>query len=269
MSGPYRFSFEPLFLVLAVAAAVLYARAARRAPPEERPGAGRITVFALGLLLVALPVNSPLETISAHHLLLAHLLQNALIADWGPPLVILGLTTEMRRAVGRAGGAPLHRLTTPAVAIVFWLAVWYGVHLPAFYDWALRDGWPLTLEHALLVVAGLVFWWPVFGEPRRLESLGALAYLGIAFVTSPWLSLAYIFASSPFDPFYEHAPRLWGISPLHDQNLAGILMNAEQTSIFFIAFAWQLLRVLAEEEANQRRLDAAYLEAQPQYDPPR
>ena len=34
-------------------------------------------------------------------------------------------------------------------------------------------------------------------------------------------------------------------------------MNADQTSVFFIAFAWYLLRVLAEEEDEQRRRDAA------------
>jgi len=257
VTHPYRFGFEPLFLVLAVIAAVLYARAARK----DHPGAGRIVLFALGLLLVAVPVNSPLETLSAHFLLLAHLLQNALIADWGPPLVILGLTPGMKRAVSRAGGRPFELVTHPAVALVGWLAVWYGVHLPFFYDWALDDGWPLNLEHALLVAAGLVFWWPVLGEPRRLEAMGALAYLGIAFITAPWLSLAYIFASSPFYSFYEHAARIWGLSPIRDQNLAGILMNAEQTSIIFVAFAWALLRVIAEEEAAQRRMDAAYLEA--------
>ncbi len=257
----YRFGFEPLFLVLAAAAAVLYVRELRRAAPEDRPGPGRIVLFALGLALVAVPVNSPLETLSAHYLLLAHLLQNALIADWGPPLLILGLTPAMKRGVARAGGRPFELVTHPAVALVAWLAVWYGVHLPAFYDWALNDGWPLNLEHALLVAAGLVFWWPVLGEPRRLEAMGALAYLGIAFITAPWLSLAYIFASSPFYSFYEHAARLWGLSPIRDQNLAGILMNAEQTSIIFVAFAWALLRVIAEEEAAQRRMDAAYLEA--------
>ena len=109
------------------------------------------------------------------------------------------------------------------------------------------------------MAAGLLFWWPVFAEPRRIEPLGALAYLGIGFITAPWLSLAYIFSSRPFYSFYEHAPRLWGMSAIRDQNLAGILMNADQTSIFFIAFAWQLLRVLAEEEEEQRRRDAAIL----------
>jgi cytochrome c oxidase assembly factor CtaG len=261
VSGPYRFGFEPLFLVLALAAAALYIRDVRRTPAGERPGPARAAAFGLGLALVAFPVNSPLETLSAHYLLLAHLLQNAMIADWGPPLVIIGLTPEMRSHIAVRGGRPLELLTRPVVALTLWLVVWYGVHVAFFYDWALRDNWPLNLEHALLLAAGLVFWWPVLGEPRRLGALGTLAYLGIAFLTAPWLSLAYIFASSPFYSFYAAAPRLWGLSPIHDQNLAGILMNLEQTSIVFVAFAWALLRVLAEEEENQRRLDAAFLEA--------
>lgn len=261
MSGAYRFSFEPFFLVLAAVALVLYLRAVRRTPADERPGTGRIVVFCLGAVLVAFPVNSPLETLSAHYLLLIHLLQNAMIADWGPPLMLLGLTTPMRRAVGRAGGRPLEKVTKPAVALILWIVAWYGIHLAPLYDWALRDNWPLTLEHLILVAAGFIFWWPVLGEPRRLEPLGSLAYLGIAFITAPWLSLAYIFSSKPFYSFYEHAPRLWGMSAIHDQNLAGIAMNAEQTSIFFVAFAIMLLKVLAEEEEKQRAQDAAWLKA--------
>ena len=88
-----------------------------------------------------------------------------------------------------------------------------------------------------------------------------LAYLGIAFVTAPWLSLAYIFASSPLYSFYAGAPRLWGLSPIRDQNLAGILMNAEQTRDHLRRLRLGAPRVLAEEEEQQRLADAAYLEA--------
>ena len=260
MTGrPYGFTFEPAFLVLGAVLVALYVRDVRRTDPAERPGTGRRWIFGLGVTLVTLPLNSPLETISVHYLLLFHLLQNALIADWGPPLLILGLTPQMRQRVGKAGGRALARLTSPFVALPLWLAVWYGVHLPVFYDWALRASWPLNVEHALLVGAGLVFWWPVFEQPRRLQPAGVLAYLGIAFVSAPWLSLAYIFSSGPYYSFYAHAPRLWGVSAVHDQNYAGILMNADQTSVFFIAFAWFLLGVLAEEEEQQRRRDAAFL----------
>jgi putative membrane protein len=257
--SPYRFGFEPIFLIAALAGAFFYFRAAGSSSPDERPGRGRSIVFVAGLLLIAIPLNSPLETLAAHYLLLAHLFQNALIADWGPPALILGLSLGMRRRLAGAGGKTFQALTRPRVSLPIWLAVWYGVHLPPFYDWALRDGWPLNLEHALLIGAGFVFWWPVFEHPPRIEPLGVLAYLGIGFVTAPWLSLAYIFSSHPFYSFYEHAPRLWGLSATRDQNFAGILMNADQTSIFLIAFAWYLLRVLAEETAAQQRRDDAFL----------
>jgi cytochrome c oxidase assembly factor CtaG len=258
--SPYRFEFEPLFIVLGLAALALYVRAMRRAPADERPGRGRTAVFVTGVLLVVIPLDSPLETLASHYLLLIHLLQNALIADWGPPLLIIGLTPQMRRAVGEWGGRPLRALTRPVVALPLWLVVWNGVHVPAFYNWALRQSWPLNIEHLLLVSTGLIFWWVVFEVPRRVEPLGVLAYLGLGFLSAPWLSLAYIFSSHPFYSFYVHAPRIWGLSAVKDQNLAGILMNADQTSIFFVAFAWQLLRVLSEEEEQQRRSDAAFLE---------
>ena len=259
--SPYSFSFEPLFLVLPAVASWFYWRAARRAPAEQRPAGGHIAMFAIGLLLIAVPLNSPLETISDHYLLLMHLFQNALIADWGPPLVILGLTPAMRTALAERGGRVFHAVTAPVVALPAWLVIWYGVHVPLFYDWALRANWPLNIEHLLLIAAGLLFWWPVFAVPRRLQPLGTIAYLGIGFLTAPWLSLGYIFSSHPFYGFYADAPRLWGLSAIRDQNFAGILMNADQTSIFFLAFAWSLLRVLAEEEEEQRRRDAVFLAA--------
>jgi putative membrane protein len=242
---PYAFSFEPLFLVLAAASAVAYARAARR----QRPPQWRIAVFALGLLLVAASVNSPLETIAIHYLLLAHLLGNVMLADWAPPLLLVGLTQAMRVAVARRGGRTLATLARPRVALPIWLAGWYGVHVAQFYDFALRHSWALNVEHLILLAVGLLFWWPVLArEARLLSTAGVLAYLGAAFASSAFLGLAFIFASTPFYDFYAHAPRLWGFSPAKDQNLGGILMNAEQTVVFLGALVYFLLRLLAEED---------------------
>jgi len=249
----YSFSFEPLFLVLAVAAAYIYIHLSRTV---ERPTRARVTIFALGLVLIAFSLNSPLETIAVHYLLVIHLLQNVMIADWAPPLLVLGLTPAMRQAVAARGGRPLAFLTRPVFALPFWLLVWYGVHLPPFYDWALRHEWPLNIEHGLLILAGLVFWWPVFAlEPQRVSTAVRLAYLGAAYIGSAFLSLALIFSGRAFYAFYEHAPRLWGLSPSKDQNLGGILMNAEQMLVFFAALSYFLLRLLSEEEESQRALE--------------
>jgi len=247
--APTSFSLEPVYLALACLGAWLYARAARR----DRPGAGRAALFSLGLFFVAAPLNSPLETLSAQYLLLAHLAQNAILADWAPLLLLVGLTPAMRRRLLAWGGRPLRIATEPAVSLPVWLLVWYGVHLPPFYDWALRTGWGLQVEHALLFAAGLVFWWPPLEpEPRRLSAPLALAYVAIGFVASPWLAVAYIFAPDAFYAPYEDAPRLWGLSPERDQALGGILMQTEMALVFVVLMAHLFLKLLDEDAAAER-----------------
>jgi putative membrane protein len=235
------FSFEPLFLILAAATGILYWRAAR----ADRLPAWRVVAFGSGIFLIAASLNSPLETIAAHYLLLMHLLQNGLIADLAPLLVLLGLTPRMRSEIGRRG---LDRLRTRWI-LPIWLGAWYLTHIAPFYDWALRTGWGLNIEHAILIAAGLLFWWPIVSG--RLSPPAGLAYLVIAFIGSSFLGLAYIFSSRPFYAFYEQAPRLWGLSPIHDQNLGGILMNGEQTLVFLLAIGWFVMKLLDEEHARE------------------
>lgn len=235
------FSWEPAYIVLALLAAAAYWRTAR----VDRPGRRRIASFGTGLVLIAASLNSPLETIAAKRLLLVHLLQNALIADIAPVLILLGLTPPMRAWLAAHGG----RRIRARYAILAWLAAWYGTHLAGFYNWALENGWALNVEHALLIAGGLLFWWPLVSG--RISVPAALAYLGAAFVASSFLGLAFIFSSRPFYSFYVDAPRLWGLSPVRDQNLGGILMNAEQTIVFLVAIGWYVSQLLSEEWAQE------------------
>jgi cytochrome c oxidase assembly factor CtaG len=233
--SPTDFSWEPAFIVLAAAAAVAYAR-------SNPPRGWRLASFAAGLFLVAAPLNSPMETIAAKRLLLIHLVQNALIADIAPLLILVGLTPATKAWLERHGA----RRIRARWAILAWLVAWYGTHLAGFYNWALDTGWALNIEHAILIAGGLLFWWPLVAG--RLEAPAALAYLGAAFVASSFLGLAFIFSSHPFYSFYEHAPRLWGFSATRDQNLGGIAMNGEQTFVFLVAIGYYVSRLLTEEE---------------------
>ena len=237
---PYAFGFEPLFLVLALAAATLYWRAAR----HDRPPRWRAVSFASGLFLIAASLNSPLENLAAHYLLLMHLLQNALIADVAPLLVMLGLTAGMREAlICRGAGRLRSRWILPV-----WLGAWYLTHIAPFYNWALRTGWGLNIEHAILIAVGLLFWWPIV--TGRLTPATGLPYLAAAFVGSAFLGLAYIFSSHPYYSYYEHVPRLWGLSATRDQSLGGILMNGEQTLVFLLAIGYFVMRLLDEEQVS-------------------
>ena len=252
MSAPSAssFTFEPLFLALAVAAAILSWRGATR----ERPPRWRVATFALGLLLVAGALNSPLETIAAHYLLLIHLLQNVMISDWAPPLLILGLTPRMRGELARLGGSAFAWIARPQIALPVWLVAWYGIHLAGFYDFALRNSWMLNLEHLVLVAVGLLFWWPILAsQPRDVSVPVKIGYLGAAFVGSVFLGLALTFSDTPFYDFYVAAPRLWGLSAAKDQNFGGILMNAEQSAVFLAAILYFVLRLIPEEEHTSSR----------------
>jgi putative membrane protein len=228
-------SWEPAFVVLVVAAAAAYAWFAR----DDRPEPRRLACFLIGLVLIAGSLNSPLETWAAKRLLMIHLLQNALIADIAPLFLLLGLTPKMRAALPQVRA----RYALPA-----WLIAWYGTHAANFYDWALRNSWPLQIEHAILIAGGLLFWWPLVSG--RLSAPAALAYLGAGFVGSSFLGLALIFSSRPLYSYYEHTRRMWGLSPVRDQNLGGILMNGEQTLIFLLAIGYYVLRLLNEEDVS-------------------
>jgi cytochrome c oxidase assembly factor CtaG len=244
------FTFEPLFLALAAVAAWLYWRAWR----VEQASRSRAVLFGSGLFLLAASLNSPLETLAAHYLLLMHLFQ-VVVADVAPLLLVLGLTPAMRETIAARGGRPFGAVTRLHAALPIWLIGWYLVHLAAFYDTALESPWLLNVEHLVLLAIGLLFWWPVISDtPHAPTTPQRLAYLGAAFVFSAFLGLALTFAGSAFYDYYEGAPRLWGLSPVEDQNLGGVLMTVEQSIVFLAAISYFLVRLLNEEDAQARAL---------------
>ena len=251
MTSVWEPTFEPLFVVLGAGALWAYARAARR----DQPGRVRATAFGAGVLMIVLALNSPLETIAVEYLVLFHLLQNVIISDWAPPLLLLGLTPAMRSSIAKRGGRPFAFVTRPAVALPVWLVGWYVVHLGGVYDAALRQPILLNGEHVFMITIGLLFWWPVLSDaPRSVPTLGRIAYVFAAFVGSAFLGLALTFAP-PLYGYYESRPwRLWGISAAQDQNLGGILMTSEQALIFFAIIAWLLVRLFREEDEAERAL---------------
>ena len=253
MRSASSFTFEPLFVLLGAAALWAYARAWRR----ERARAGHLVAFTAGVLLIVLALNSPLETIAVDYLVLFHLLQNVIISDWAPPLLLIGLTPAMRAAVASRGGRPFAFVTRPEVALPVWLVGWYVVHFGGVYDAVLRNPWLLNVEHLFMISIGLIFWWPVLAdEPRSVPTLGRIAYVFAAFVLSAFLGLALTFAP-PFYGYYENLPtRLWGISAAKDQNLGGILMTTEQAIVLFAAVVWLLVRLFREEDEAEARLQA-------------
>ncbi|MEN3343151.1 MAG: putative rane protein [Actinomycetota bacterium] len=238
-------SAEAVGLVPALAAA--YAAVARR----YRPDRSRVAAAVLALALVFAGFASPLQPLALHTFLWAHLLQNVVLAEWAPALLVLAVPPALAR---RAAGLPLFR---PLVALPLWLGTYFAWHLPWAYDLALRHPHSLLhLEHLSYLAAGIAVWWPVI---RGARPAGAkAAYLFAAFVLASPLGLLLALLPRPLYSFYAHAPRTWGPGPLADQQLAGVTMALEQAAVFFAVFAYYLLRFLREEQ-----LEGAYDDLRP------
>ena len=244
---PGSFTFEPLFLLIALAMVALYVPAARR----YRPAWWRMVSFGVGVAFIAVSVNSPIETLAVHYLLLAHLVQNALLADLAPPLVMIGLNGPMWEAFDRRTPGFLKVFENLGLALFLWLGAWYFVHLAPVYEYALRHPQWLNVEHLALMLAGFVFWAPVVRAQWRERSPAVLVpYLLVAFVAASALGLAFTFVPHAFYDYYRDTPRLAGISAVEDQNLGGIAMTAEQSLVFLTAIAYVLLLLADREQAR-------------------
>ncbi|HEY7003903.1 MAG TPA: cytochrome c oxidase assembly protein [Gaiellaceae bacterium] len=211
--------------------------------------------FAAGLLLALATVATPVATVALHYLVSAHLLQNVVLAEWTPALLVLGVPPRLGAAI--AEYRLVRALTRPFVALPLWLATYALWHLPVAYEAALHHRIVLDAEHLSYLLAGLLLWWPVFQEePWRLPSGGKAAYLFAAFVLASPLGLLLALLPSPIYDTYVHAPRLWGISAIEDQQLGGTLMAVSEALVFFGLLAYYFVRFMAEEEAGYSHGDA-------------
>ena len=246
---PYRWSWNPEALVLVPLLTVAYFAAIRRYPAP----AWRTACFLAAMGLIVAVTITPLETIALNYLLTVHLLQNVVLAEWAPLLVVLGLTPALAAAIARL--RPIRMLTHPAVALPLWLANYMLWHLPWLYNTALEQPHTLLhLEHGLYFFTGVAMWWSVLQDaPHRLGAGPRAGIVFAAFVLGSPIGLVIALVPDAIYDFYVDAPeRLWGLTALEDQQIAGILMAVEQAIVFFAVFAFWLLRFFAEEE---RRAD--------------
>jgi cytochrome c oxidase assembly factor CtaG len=214
----------------------------RRAEPVSRL---RMLSFASGLLVIALALFSPIEHLALTSMLTFHLLQNVMLGDWAPPLLVLGLSAPMIGQVASRRWAA--RLVSPRWALGFWLATWYVTHIPVVYDYSLRNTAALGVEHLAFLLSGLAFWWPEL-VPGALSAIGKVAYLAIAFVAISPLDLATYLSLHPLYRFYLHTPKLGGISAIADQQIAGVAMAIEANTLLVAVLMVNLLHAFGEAQ---------------------
>jgi len=190
----------------------------------------QVLLFSAGLLALFVAGGTPLHNISEQYWLSAHMLQHLIFTLVAAPLLVAGTPTWLwRYLLCSRRVLPISRfLTQPLVAFGAFNALLLLTHLPAPVDLALHNAAFHFLVHAALVLAAMLMWWPILSRLEELPSLSPpfqMAYLFMQSLLPAVMASFVTFADRPVYPFYRNAPRLWDVSAIADQQIAGGVMK--------------------------------------------
>jgi putative membrane protein len=257
-------SVEPGVLLCLGLGAILYARGAarlgQRSPRAARGVRIRAVAFVAGWLLLLVALVSPLHRLGGA-LVSAHMAQHEILMVVAAPLLVLSrpliislwaFSSGGRRRLGTAVAAlaPLGRWLgrievawlLHAVAIIAW-------HAPRLYDRTVTSDFVHSLQHASFLGTALLFWWSVLTEARlRRRHGGAVLSLFTTSVYTAGLGALLAVAPSPWYAAYGAAAPAWDLTPLEDQQLAGLIMWIPAGASYLLACLWLVSAWLRDSE---------------------
>jgi cytochrome c oxidase assembly factor CtaG/cytochrome c2 len=261
---------QPLVVVPLLATLAIYALGLTRL--WTRAGTGRgisrweASSFAAGWLTTVVAVVSPMAWVS-EILFSVHMTQHTLLLLVAAPLLAFGqpllaclwafdAPTRERMARPFRGArvtATWRAVTAPLSVFLLQTAALWLWHIPSWYEAALHSATIHALEHVSLLVAGSLFWWAmVRGRYGRMGYGLAVVYVFLTALHSGTLGALLTIAPDPWYATYVRQAHAWGIDPLDDQQLAGILMWIPAGVIFIVLGLALLAAWLGESERRVR-----------------
>jgi putative membrane protein len=244
---------------------LLCARVYRTRISDSAPVSGwQQVAFTGGVLVMLVALATPLDTVADEYLFTAHMVQHLLLTLGAAPLLLSGTPGWLLRHALHAT-----RLTGfvrwarhPLVAFFSFNLVFTLAHVPAFYELTLTNEPLHAAEHLVFVGTAMLMWMPVLSPAPDIvapyPALGQVLYLFLQTIPATLLGVLLSATTSVYYPTYLRAPRLFGLTPLEDQQLGGLLMWVGGGIYYLIAtgvvfFAW----ASREEAANRRPVGAA------------
>ena len=205
--------------------------------------------FYAALAIMFFSLNGWLHDLGDSYLFSGHMVQHLMLAFVVAPLLIMGTPGEMLRPLLQYRGvrALAVWITAPTRCFAIFNIVVAGWHLPPAYNYALAHHPAHIVQHLMFLAASVLMWWPVLSpmpELPRLSYPGQMLYLFLLSIPMAIVSVYISYADTILYPMYASAPRIWGISPMNDQMIGGLIMWIPgglffYTIISIVFFRWQ------------------------------
>jgi cytochrome c oxidase assembly factor CtaG len=234
--------------------------------PWQAAARWRPVVYITGLVILGLALMSPIDVIGSQ-LFFIHMIQHVIMVSIVPaflwlanplPFILWGLPGPTRirfgRLLGRRGKLRLglKRFTGPGVIWLLFVILYLGWHDPALYNAALESELVHDLEHISFFGAARLYWWLIMGAGpvvhKPLSIIGRFVFVLMAIPPNMIAGMAIAFSEGPIYSHYDAMPRLWNISVMADQQLAGVIMWVPGSMMYIIYALILAARWLKQEE---------------------
>jgi cytochrome c oxidase assembly factor CtaG len=220
---------------------------------------GQVVAFLIGMGIIFLALVSPLDELGDEYLFSAHMIQHLLITVVGPPLLLIGTPGWLIEPV--LGQPILFRiakfLTYPVVAFILFNGDFWLWHAPTLYNATLSNENIHILEHMSFMVFAVIYWWPVFSPSEnllpRLSIGGQILYIFVSGMPVVLLGAGLTFTQPLYAPYVQQPVRAWGISPIVDQQLGGLIMWIPGNILNIVIVSLLFIRWMRAQEAKQGR----------------
>ncbi|HEX4574274.1 MAG TPA: cytochrome c oxidase assembly protein [Gemmatimonadales bacterium] len=258
--GPWqRWDLHPSVVIGLVLLGGLYGSLGGLQAPRRQ-----VVAFCAALLVLFVALNGPLHNLSDTYLFSAHMAQHLILTLVFPPLLLYGTPAWVVRPLLRSrwvfrfarwAARPLAAGVLFSAPITLW-------HFPQLYEAALEHHGLHIVQHLVFIATAVLMWWPVLSPVPELPRASYPTQLLYLFALGLPMSLAgalITLAERVLYPFYAAAPRVWGLAPVADQQLGGLLMWVVGTIYLWVAASvvWFRWSVRAEREDADLAVPAA------------
>ena len=268
-------TFDPFVLVPLALATLAYLggaiRLRNRAGVWNASRLARGASYGFAMLALAGALVSPLHWLG-EHLFTFHMIEHEIVMAVAAPLIVLGrpagvflwsLPQALRRSVAAIFVGPLplgvwRWVTRPMHATVLHGAAIWLWHIPAVFDAAVIDVALHRLQHLSFLVTAIFFWWAML---RRSAGGVAVWHLFVTMIHTSVLGAWIALAPKVLYHVQTVGAPGFGLTPLEDQQLAGIIMWIPAETVYagaaLVLMALWIRRSKSVADAPTRRLGHA------------
>jgi putative membrane protein len=265
-------TFDPWIVAPLLTLGLLYAAGSwvlsRRTGVDRRIRVGQLLAYFAGWLTLAGALMSPLHWLG-ERLFTFHMIEHEVVMAVSAPLLVLArpigallwsLPRRARVAAGRFLRRPLVDLIWNGLSagrnatILHGAAIW-AWHAPALFDAAVTSAMIHRLQHLSFLLTAILFWWSVF---QRSNAGMAAWHLFLTMLHTSILGALMALTPRVLYETQTATAAAWGLTPLEDQQLAGLIMWVPAGTIYAgaaLTLTMNWIRQSSEPQRCRRAVD--------------